>query len=159
MSYFTLSLKRQAFKPTLMQACVFRQLNCPWILPIVVSTKNLDCTTFNRHKWPLTEMHTTFNTIFGHSFSCSFTWCYSFCSECQVEKPLSHWLKFFNSQSETSISRFLELTRGTKWITSCERAWKTVPKNDVGVCVHFCLRPLVPLERCEYLYGKVLSSW
>ena len=21
-------------------------------------------------------------------------------------------------------------------------------KNDVGVCVHFCSRPLVPLERC-----------
>ena len=45
--------------------------------------------------------------------------------------------------------RFLELTRGTKWITSGERPRKIVPKNDVGVCVHFCLRPLVPLERCE----------
>ena len=34
-------------------------------------------------------------------------------------------------------------------ITSCERARKFVPKNDVRVCVHFCLRPLVPLERCD----------
>ena len=25
---------------------------------------------------------------------------------------------------------------------------KTGPKNDVRVCVHFCLRPLAPLERC-----------
>ena len=67
-------------------------------------------------------------------------------------------MKFSNSQSKTSISRFLELTLGTKWITSCERACKTAPKNDVGVCVHFCLRPLVPLERCADTCQNNLSD-
>ena len=37
---------------------------------------------------------------------------------------------------------FLMLTLGTKWIKPSERALKTVPKNDVGSCVHFCLRLL-----------------
>ena len=32
---------------------------------------------------------------------------------------------------------------------------KTVPKNDVRVCVHFCFRPLVPLERC----GQILEMF
>ena len=30
-------------------------------------------TSFQRHKWPQTKMHTNSNIIFGHSFSCSFT--------------------------------------------------------------------------------------
>ena len=34
---------------------------------------------------------------------------------------------------------FLGLTLRTKRITPCERAWKTVPENNVGNCVHFCL--------------------
>ena len=41
-------------------------------------------------------------------------------------------------------------TLQAKWVTSCETAWKSVPKNGViGVCMHFCLRMLVHLERCE----------
>ena len=43
---------------------------------------------------------------------------------------------------------FLVLTSRTIIISPCKRAWKTVPKNYVRVCVHFCLRPLEPLERC-----------
>ena len=39
-------------------------------------------TFFQRHKWPQTKMHTNSNIIFGHSFSCSFTWWDPFCSEC-----------------------------------------------------------------------------
>ena len=56
------------------------------------------------------------------------------------------------------IQRFLELTLGRKWISPCERAWKTVLKDGVRVCVHFCLRPLVPLERCVLSFlNKVWS--
>ena len=49
--------------------------------------------------------------------------------------------------------RFVKLTLRvrTKWITPCERASKTVPENGVRSCVHFCLRPLEPLERCDLL--------
>ena len=36
-----------------------------------------------------------------------------------------------------------------KWITPSERASKSVPENGVGSCVHFCLRSLGLLERCE----------
>ena len=37
---------------------------------------------------------------------------------------------------------------------------KTVPKKDFGVCVHFCLRPLVPLERCVSQYRLCLiKKW
>ena len=39
-------------------------------------------TTFQNHKWPPTKMHTTPDTMFGHSFSCSFTWCDLICSKC-----------------------------------------------------------------------------
>ena len=53
------------------------------------------------------------------------------------------------ANQKTSISRFLKLTLRTKWITPCERAWKTVHENTVRNCVHFCLRPLEPLERCD----------
>ena len=49
---------------------------------------------------------------------------------------------------KTSISRFLKLSLRTKWISPCERASKTTPENSVGNCVHFCLRPFEPLERC-----------
>ena len=45
--------------------------------------------------------------------------------------------------------RFLKLTLRTKWITPSERALKTVPENGVGNCVHFCLRSLGALERCD----------
>ena len=32
-------------------------------------------------------------------------------------------------------------------------------KNDVRVCVHFCLRPLVPLERCvQYVQTGIISG-
>ena len=62
-------------------------------------------------------------------------------------------------QPETSISRFLELTRGTKWITPCERAWKTVSENGVGICLHFYMRSFMPLERCvEYTQGNPSSK-
>ena len=53
---------------------------------------------------------------------------------------------------------FLDLTLRTKWNTPCERAWKTVPKNGVASCAHFCLRSLVPFERCESLHVCELES-
>ena len=76
----------------------------------------------------------------------------------RVFKPLSHWLTFFNSQLETSILRFLKLTLRTKWITPCERAWTTAPKSSVGNCVHFCLRSLGHLERCDPICSCVSSG-
>ena len=39
-------------------------------------------TSFQRQKWPQTKMHTNSDIIFGHSFSCSFTWCDPFYSTC-----------------------------------------------------------------------------
>ena len=32
-------------------------------------------TSFQSHKWPQTKMYTISDTVFWHSFSCSFTWC------------------------------------------------------------------------------------
>ena len=62
-----------------------------------------------------------------------------------LEMEVSDWLlKNFNQWRKW----FLDLTLQTKWITPCERAWKTVPQNDVASCMHFCLRSLVPFERC-----------
>ena len=52
------------------------------------------------------------------------------------------------ANQKTSISRFVKLTLRTKWIAPCERASKTVSENGVGNCVHFCLQPLEPFERC-----------
>ena len=49
-------------------------------------------------------------------------------------KNLQHANSWINSQSsvpETSISRCLELTIQTKWITLCERVGKTLPENGV----------------------------
>ena len=42
--------------------------------------------------------------------------------------------------------------RANTWNKMDHTMWKsikTVHKNDFGVCVLFCLRPLVPLERCD----------
>ena len=38
--------------------------------------------SFQRHKWLKTKMHTVTDTLFRHSFSCSFTKCDSLYSEC-----------------------------------------------------------------------------
>ena len=105
-------------------------------------------TSFQRPKWPQTKMHTASDAIFGHTFWCSFICRDQFYLECWLEKPLSRWWKFFKSQSQNSMSGFVKLTLGRKWITRCERAWKTRPENGVRNCAHFCLRPLEPLERC-----------
>ena len=53
----------------------------------------------------------------------------------------SDWLLENLRQSES-------VTLQAKRITPCERAWNTVPENSVRNCVHFCLQPLVSLERC-----------
>ena len=47
----------------------------------------------------------------------------------------------------------------TKRITPGERELKTAPKNDVGSCVHFCLRSLGCMERCvlQKTEGKSLT--
>ena len=57
--------------------------------------------------------------------------------------------------------QFLKLTLQTKWITPSERALKTVLENDVRSCVHFCLRSLWHLERCDHSYfGRfAITSW
>ena len=56
--------------------------------------------------------------------------------------------EFFDSQSEASIQWFL-LPLATKWNTSCEKVWKTVPGNGVFSCVPFCFWSLLRrLERC-----------
>ena len=44
---------------------------------------------------------------------------------------------------------FFKLTLRTKLITPIERALKIVPKSGIRSCVHFCLRSLGPLERCD----------
>ena len=54
------------------------------------------------------------------------------------------------ANQKTSISRFVKLTLRTKRIAPCERASKSVPVNGVRNCVHFCLLPLEPLERCDF---------
>ena len=41
-----------------------------------------------------------------------------------------------------------------KRILPCERAWNTEPAKGVRNRVHFCLRPLMHLERC----GRVLRN-
>ena len=48
---------------------------------------------------------------------------------------------------------FLKLPLATKWKTSCERVWKTVPENGVYSCVPFCLRSLGPFEKSVYKIG------
>ena len=41
----------------------------------------------------------------------------------------------------------------------CERAWKTVSENGVGICMHFCMRSFMHLERCvEYTQGNPSSK-
>ena len=62
-----------------------------------------------------------------------------------LKLEVSDWLLKFQPMRK----RFLKLTLQTKWITPRERALKTVPQNDVGSCVHFCLRSLGLLERCD----------
>ena len=42
--------------------------------------------------------------------------------------------KLFLGTVKYSFTWFLHLTLQTKWVTSCERVWKTVPKNGVKLC-------------------------
>ena len=51
---------------------------------------------------------------------------------------------------------FLKLTLRTKFITQSERVIKPVSENGVRTCVHFCLRLLGPLERCDLLYQSLI---
>jgi len=39
--------------------------------------------------------------------------------------------------------------KGTKWIASCEKAWKTMLGNEASSYVHSCLSTLLLLERCK----------
>ena len=54
-----------------------------------------------------------------------------------------------NSQKVVSRASTLK-----KRILPCERAWNTEPAKGVRNRVHFCLRPLMHLERC----GRVLRN-
>ena len=65
--------------------------------------------------------------------------------------PRNHFLTSGNSLTANQkllFRWFSKLTLRTKWLTPCERAWKTVPENGVSSCVHFCLRSLLLFERC-----------
>ena len=53
---------------------------------------------------------------------------------------------------------FLKLTLQTKWIIPSDRALKPVSENGVESCVHFCLRSLVPFERCSPK-KEILRQW
>ena len=68
-----------------------------------------------------------------------------------VQKTLSDWLKFFDSQSEASIPMVFEAITRNKTEHTFERVWKTGPENGVFLCVPFCLRSLGPFERCDML--------
>ena len=90
-----------------------------------------------RHKWPQTKMYT--NSLWLVLFG-----------------ALDHETTFslVKNLKQPSISRFKELTLWKKRITLCVEE-KNVPKNGVGDCVHFCLRPLVLLERCARIFPNV----
>ena len=46
-----------------------------WHLVLMLTIFGLfGSTSFQRHKWPQTKMHTNSDTIFEHSFLCSITW-------------------------------------------------------------------------------------
>ena len=114
---------------------------------------SLKCfTSFQRHKFPQTKMHTDSNIIFGHSFLHDVIHFVPRVSSKNLEIEVSIWLAVEELQAMRKW--FLDLTLRTKWITPCERAWNTVPQNGVASCVHFGLRSLVPFERCEGEQGK-----
>ena len=75
-------------------------------------------------------------------------------------------MKYFKSQSKTSISRFLKLTLGIKWITPCESAWKTVPKNAYSRKLYVFLFEVPNLclwkdvkEKCQFLSSSFYDVW
>ena len=67
------------------------------------------------------------------------------------------FLTAWNSSTANQIFHFKvfkALTHGTKWITPSQWAWKSVPKNGVGICVYYCLWPLEP---CYTIFDP--SKW
>ena len=58
---------------TIICCCKFQFFFIKWVHHCI--------TSFQRYKRPETKMHTSSDFIFGHNFSCSFTWRDSFCSE------------------------------------------------------------------------------
>ena len=75
--------------------------------------------------------------------------------------PRNHFLIGGNSQTANQkllLSWFSKPTLRAKWISPCERAWKTVSESGVRSCVHFCLKSLLHLERCVACYLHVVLA-
>ena len=53
---------------------------------------------------------------------------------------------------------FLKLTLHKRWITPSIRAWNALKQNGVRSCVHFCLRALLPFERCGSVMWHLMVS-
>ena len=70
-------------------------------------------TTFSRHKWPFTKMHTTSDAIFWHKthILCPFIWCDPFCFKC-VNFVLSLRNYFLTSlyTNSTTLMSWIQVT-------------------------------------------------
>ena len=102
-------------------------------------------TSFKRVKWPQTKMHTITDTIFGQFFM-HFHMVWSILLGVLALNKSSFWLA--DEEFQPMRKPFLKLTTQIRQIRPSARALKTVPKNCVRSCVHFCFRSLGPLERC-----------
>ena len=63
----------------------------------------------------------------------------------------NHFLVGWNSSTANKNFNFKVFKTNTlnKMDHTMWKSIKTMPENNVGDCVHFCLWPLKPLERCE----------
>ena len=68
---------------------------------------------------------------FGPNLHGLSTWCEMFCCKCQLQKPPSDWLKFFNSLSEAPFLNGFWSHLYQNGSPPLERSWKTGPENNL----------------------------
>ena len=89
------------------------------VLEKIVKLDSLD-TSFQRHKWPNT-MHTSFDTILGPIFLLfHMVWFVSF--KVLGRETTFSLVEFLQQPLRNFHFKVFRATRGTKWITPCERA-------------------------------------
>lgn len=114
-------------------------------------------TSFQTQKWPPENVHSFWQPFLAKFFMHFYKW--SLLLGVLAWKPLKleHLIRM--KEFSPARKRFLHPIIWTEQITPCEGAWNTVTEHDVRNCVHFCLRALVPLERCAASKVPAAYNW
>ena len=92
------------------------------------------------------QMYTASDTFFATALHTHGMIHFVWSDRCEKHINGSFWLA--TEEFRPARKLCLVLTLQTKRITLCKRAWNSEPENGLRNCVLFCLRPLMPKERC-----------